>query len=87
MSIYLVGNNSFIQTSFYNLYVNKLDLIKITFCELIRTKPILDGDIVVNFSFDNFFFKNKYKVNKDRDLKLIILRCSRGDGSKGFACW
>lgn len=73
MSIYLVGNNSFIQTSFYNLYVNKLDLIKITFCELIRTKPILDGDIVVNFSFDNFFFKNKYTVNKDRDLKLIKL--------------
>jgi dTDP-4-dehydrorhamnose reductase len=55
------------------LYINKLDIIKITFCELIRTKPISDGDIVVNFSFDNLFYKNKYTVNQDRDLKLVRL--------------
>ena len=73
MRVYLVGNKSFIQKNFYNLYSKKLKLIKITFDQLIKTNPVSDRDIVVNFSFDNYFFKNKYTVNKDRDLKLLRL--------------
>ena len=74
--IIIIGYKSFIQNNFYKLYKKRFKIIKLKFSK-VNSFKFNQNDIVLNCSQDEDFFNKKYKINKDRNLKIAKIISSK----------